>query len=115
MHRLNGSRCVLWVQLQTLLLASLIRCVLAGVQLLARPLPPLPLALALALTLTAGSVSCGNHQAATCAECPQGHGAAWCNGQCSWEGGACIAPAQGKMAPPLPPGMLCACWCAAAS
>ena len=53
---------MLWVQLQTLLLASLIRCVLAGVQLLARPLPPLPLALALALTLTAGSVSCGNHK-----------------------------------------------------
>ena len=32
------------------------------------------------------SVSCGNHRAPTCADCPQGHGAAWCNGECTWHG-----------------------------
>ena len=37
-------------------------------------------------------VSCGNHDASTCAECPQGNGAVWCNGDCSWSdegGGVC--------------------------
>ena len=29
-------------------------------------------------------VSCGNHQAATCQDCPQGNGASWCNGDCTW-------------------------------
>ncbi|KAL7536421.1 hypothetical protein ACHAXR_008253, partial [Thalassiosira sp. AJA248-18] len=28
--------------------------------------------------------SCGNHRSSTCAECPQGNGAAWCNGDCEW-------------------------------
>jgi len=37
------------------------------------------------------SVSCGNHHAASCAECPQGNGAGWCNGQCKWKGDACVA------------------------
>lgn len=29
-------------------------------------------------------VKCGGHYAHTCAECPQGKGAEWCNGDCSW-------------------------------
>ena len=37
------------------------------------------------------SVSCGGHQANTCAECPQGNGAGWCNGDCVWESGSCVA------------------------
>ena len=38
-------------------------------------------------------VSCGNHNAPTCSECPQGNGAVWCNGECSWSdenGGQCL-------------------------
>ena len=35
-------------------------------------------------------ISCGNHQAPTCSECPQGNGAAWCNGVCTWIDGECI-------------------------
>ena len=41
---------------------------------------------------TEDRVSCGNHDAPTCAECPQGNGAVWCNGDCSWSdegGGVC--------------------------
>ena len=38
-------------------------------------------------------VSCGNHRAPSCAECPQGNGAFWCNGECEWtyseDGGEC--------------------------
>jgi len=34
-------------------------------------------------------VSCGNHYAPSCAECPQGNGAAWCNGECSWINNQC--------------------------
>ena len=37
------------------------------------------------------SVSCGDHQANTCSECPQGNGAGWCNGDCVWESGSCVA------------------------
>ena len=29
-------------------------------------------------------VSCGNHRAAICNDCPQGYGEVWCNGECSW-------------------------------
>eukprot|EP00931_Biecheleriopsis_adriatica_P055344 TRINITY_DN32696_c0_g1_i1.p1 TRINITY_DN32696_c0_g1~~TRINITY_DN32696_c0_g1_i1.p1 ORF type:complete len:886 (+),score=161.90 TRINITY_DN32696_c0_g1_i1:51-2708(+) len=36
-----------------------------------------------------GSVSCGAHWAGSCPECPQGNGQAWCNGQCTWQHGAC--------------------------
>ena len=36
-----------------------------------------------------GLVSCGNHKAATCADCPQGNGAGWCNGDCQWVNGQC--------------------------
>ena len=39
------------------------------------------------------TVSCGNHEASSCAECPQGNGAVWCNGECEWSedgnGGVC--------------------------
>ena len=35
------------------------------------------------------SVVCGGHSASSCADCPQGHGAAWCNGQCAWISGRC--------------------------
>ena len=29
-------------------------------------------------------VSCGGHQAGSCSQCPKGHGASWCNGDCVW-------------------------------
>merc|ERR1711997_1009096 len=38
------------------------------------------------------TVSCGNHWADTCAECPQGNGAAWCNGDCTWQDNECVLP-----------------------
>jgi len=34
-------------------------------------------------------VSCGGHKAKTCADCPQGNGASWCNGDCSWSQNKC--------------------------
>jgi hypothetical protein len=46
------------------------------------------LALAVAAFLVTdahAAVSCGGHSASTCAECPQGNGAAWCNGECHWD------------------------------
>ena len=33
-----------------------------------------------------GDVTCGGHDASSCSECPQGNGAAWCNGECEWNG-----------------------------
>lgn len=36
------------------------------------------------------SVVCGGHKAASCSECPQGHGAGWCNGECEWKDGGCV-------------------------
>ena len=36
-------------------------------------------------TLPATRVSCGNHDAERCSECPQGNGQAWCNGECVWD------------------------------
>jgi len=39
-----------------------------------------------------GAVSCGGHSAATCELCPQGNGAAWCNGDCRWENNTCTLP-----------------------
>jgi len=41
----------------------------------------------------AADVSCGNNRAATCAECPQGHGAGWCNGDCAWVSEQCVRQA----------------------
>jgi len=35
------------------------------------------------------SVSCGGHYAQSCADCPQGNGAAWCNGECTWINNQC--------------------------
>ena len=35
------------------------------------------------------SVSCGNHRASACADCPQGKGADWCNGDCQWVNEQC--------------------------
>ena len=40
------------------------------------------------------TVSCGNHEAATCSECPQGNGAAWCNGDCKWQDDECVSPGE---------------------
>lgn len=34
-------------------------------------------------------VVCGSHKAASCSECPQGHGEGWCNGDCKWVFGSC--------------------------
>merc|ERR1712179_39457 len=34
-------------------------------------------------------VSCGGHKAPTCALCPLGNGAWWCNGDCVWINGQC--------------------------
>jgi len=36
-----------------------------------------------------GEVSCGQHTARSCAECPQGNGKSWCNGDCRWRDGEC--------------------------
>jgi len=38
----------------------------------------------------ADNVTCGNHNAQSCAECPQGHGKDWCNGECMWKRGTCV-------------------------
>merc|ERR1719464_2416823 len=35
-------------------------------------------------------VLCGGHRAPTCADCPQGHGSSWCNGDCIWKANACV-------------------------
>ena len=45
---------------------------------------------------TAGnSVDCGGgHSAATCAECSQGNGTAWCGGECEWQDAACGRPSD---------------------
>jgi len=43
-------------------------------------------------TTEANTVSCGNHCATSCADCPQGHGAHWCNGECEWDAGSCRIP-----------------------
>ena len=42
------------------------------------------------------SVSCGGHRASSCNECPQGNGAAWCNGDCQWNTGSCRLKGLGK-------------------
>jgi len=40
------------------------------------------------------SVSCGGHSAQSCADCPQGNGASWCNGDCAWMNGQCMSSAS---------------------
>jgi len=42
--------------------------------------------LLLCTSICRASVSCGGHSADTCANCPQGNGAGWCNGDCTWDG-----------------------------
>ena len=34
-------------------------------------------------------VHCGGHTANSCAGCPQGKKAAWCNGECFWHNEKC--------------------------
>lgn len=41
------------------------------------------------MEIDSSDVICGSHRAATCAECPQGHGESWCNGECFWEDNTC--------------------------
>ena len=41
-------------------------------------------------------MSCGNHGALTCQECPQGNGAIWCNGDCIWNNNQCVARGAGN-------------------
>ena len=36
-------------------------------------------------------MSCGNHNATSCQDCPQGNGAGWCNGDCKWIYNQCVA------------------------
>jgi len=36
------------------------------------------------------TVSCGGHDANTCSDCPQGNGALWCNGECTWKENSCV-------------------------
>ena len=50
-------------------------------------------------------VSCGGHTAVTCDLCPQGNGAAWCNGDCLWN----IAGALCQERNPEPPPTLEGC------
>ena len=46
-------------------------------------------------------ISCGNHEANSCSECPQGNGEAWCNGECQWSNGECVSNTTPK--PPVDP------------
>eukprot|EP00427_Karlodinium_veneficum_P040848 CAMPEP_0169252790 /NCGR_PEP_ID=MMETSP1016-20121227/38247_1 /TAXON_ID=342587 /ORGANISM="Karlodinium micrum, Strain CCMP2283" /LENGTH=193 /DNA_ID=CAMNT_0009334043 /DNA_START=53 /DNA_END=635 /DNA_ORIENTATION=+ len=49
--------------------------------------------------VTSNSVSCGAHHAASCADCPEGNGEPWCNGDCFWKNGYCYdLPTQNKTA-----------------
>ena len=40
--------------------------------------------------ISGSEVSCGGHYAPTCSDCPQGNGAAWCNGDCVWSNNECV-------------------------
>ena len=35
-------------------------------------------------------LSCGQHSAESCALCPEGNGASWCNGDCQWTDEQCV-------------------------
>lgn len=52
-------------------------------------LPYLALA-CLAVVVKSTKVNCGGHFADSCKECPQGHGAEWCNGVCQWRDEECL-------------------------
>ena len=41
-------------------------------------------------------MSCGGHGASFCHGCPQGNGAQWCNGDCTWSNNQCVAPGAGN-------------------
>ena len=43
-------------------------------------------------------MSCGNHNATSCQDCPQGNGAGWCNGDCKWIpiNNQCVAAGPGN-------------------
>ncbi|CAE7470933.1 unnamed protein product [Symbiodinium sp. CCMP2456] len=44
-------------------------------------------------------VVCGNHKAASCADCPQGHGRTWCNKDCFWfDEGSCVPSSNPEQA-----------------
>jgi len=45
-------------------------------------------------------VSCGAHNASDCKSCPQGNGAAWCNGECKWINDDCVHETEFSI--PLP-------------
>jgi len=47
---------------------------------------------------TITTVRCGGHSAPTCAECPNGNGAAWCNGDCEWDGKSKSCGTSSKLA-----------------
>ena len=36
------------------------------------------------------SVNCGAHTEPHCSDCPQGNGANWCNGDCTWTLDQCL-------------------------
>merc|ERR1712080_385007 len=42
------------------------------------------LATAIAVSSACKKVNCGDREAPSCEECPEGHGRIWCNGECSW-------------------------------
>jgi hypothetical protein len=50
------------------------------------------------------NVSCGGHYASSCAECPQGNGAAWCNGECIWINDQCQ---ESNVSPTSSPCIIC--------
>ena len=54
-----------------------------------------------ALTVKCTMVSCGGHGAFSCAECTQGNGASWCNGDCQWTDNQCVAKAGVAEGPAL--------------
>ena len=47
-------------------------------------------------------VSCGGHKAKDCESCPQGNGAAWCNGDCVWEEASKKCVKKGSVTPSVP-------------
>ena len=49
-------------------------------------------------------MSCGQHTAPTCADCPQGNGAGWCNGACTWDHSQGICKVVATAAPTPPTG-----------
>ena len=44
-----------------------------------------------AISLNLGKVDCGGHHEGSCADCPQGNGEKWCNGDCKWVNGNCLS------------------------